>query len=108
MSFARFGWDGSDVYIFEHTSGFIQCCGCSLAKPSNPDDIFGMTDLKTPREALEHLEVHVKAGDYVPSDAFTKIKKEYKNLDAPIEPYVEDPEVTERIRARMRESFKND
>lgn len=29
MSYARFGWDGSDVYVFTTSNG-IECCGCLL------------------------------------------------------------------------------
>jgi len=31
MSYARFGWDGSDVYVFMHVSGHLECCACILA-----------------------------------------------------------------------------
>lgn len=103
MSFERFG--SSDVYIYEHVGGFIECCGCSLALPDG-DEIFGFTSLKTPREALSHLDLHEEIGDDI-GGARRRIEKEYEDLDAPIEPYVEDPEVAERRRARMRELFPN-
>lgn len=86
MSYARFGWDNSDVYVFEHVSGFIQCCGCHLTK-DNPDELFGFADLKTARLALEHLDEHVKAGDTVPASTFERIKEDHPDLDAEIQPY---------------------
>ena len=30
MSYCRFAWDGSDVYVFGSGDGVIECCGCSL------------------------------------------------------------------------------
>jgi hypothetical protein len=108
MSYARFGWHGSDVYIYEHVSGFIECCGCSLAKDEDGGVFgFGYTHLKTPREALAHLDQHVASGDCVPMKTFERIRQEYAEaMDTPIEPYVTPPEVAERSRKRMRELFK--
>lgn len=83
MSFARFS--SSDIYMFEHVGGFIQCCGCSLADPRD-GEIFGFADLKTPREALAHLDLHEEAGDDI-GGARRRIEKEYPNLDVEIEPY---------------------
>lgn len=97
MSFERFS--GSDVYIFEHAGGFIQCCGCSLVEPDN-GEIFGFADLKTPREALAHLTAHEEAGDDI-GGARKRIEKEYENLDATIEPFEASPEVRERIRKSL-------
>jgi hypothetical protein len=86
MSFERFG--SSDVYIYEHVSGFIECCGCWLVD-SKDDQIFGFAHLKTPREALAHLDLHEGRGDDI-GGARRRIEKEYEDLDAPIEPYVRD------------------
>lgn len=105
MSFARF-WE-SDIYIYEHVGGFIECCGCSLAKEEDGGAFgFGFTHLKTPREALAHLDVHETAGDDI-GRARHRIENEYKDLDAPIQPYAEDAEVTIRRRERLREMFKS-
>jgi hypothetical protein len=102
MSYARFGWDGSDVYVFEHSGGFIQCCMCIF---SEGDENWN-TDLKTAREALAHLDAHVDAGHHVPARTFERMREEYKDcMDTPIEPYVTPPEVKERQRALMKELF---
>lgn len=85
MSFARFS--DSDIYLYEHVGGFIECCGCSLSKPEEEDEIFGYTKLNTPREALAHLDEHEAAGDDT-GGARKRIEREYDNLDAPIEPYL--------------------
>jgi hypothetical protein len=83
MSFERFG--SSDIYIYEHVGGFIECCGCSLVD-SEGDELFGFTHLKTPREALAHLDSHEEAGDDI-GGARKRIEKEYENLDELIQPF---------------------
>lgn len=32
MSYARFGVNGSDVYVFQNRDGHLECCGCQMAK----------------------------------------------------------------------------
>jgi hypothetical protein len=83
MSFERFG--SSDVYIFEHVGGFIQCCGCWL-DGSDEDNWF--VELKTPREALSHLDRHDAAGHDI-GGAKRRIEKAYENLDIEIQPWKE-------------------
>ena len=104
MSFERFG--SSDVYIFEHVGGFIECCGCWIAEPKDPE-IFGFAHLKTPREALAHLDAHELAGHDI-GGARHRIEKEYEDLDAPIEPYVRTPEQEVRHQELMKKVFGND
>lgn len=106
MSYARFGWEGSDVYVFEHAGGFIQCCACFLNEIEDGEYFPDSANFKTPREALVHLDAHVAAGHCVPADTFERMREEYKDcMDAPIEPYVTPPEVRERQLARMKELF---
>lgn len=81
MSFSRFGWDDSDVYVFEHVGGFIQCCGCQFAEKD-----YESYDAKTPRDMLSHLERHAKDGDNV-NKAVSRITEEYADLDIEIEPF---------------------
>lgn len=107
MSYARMNGVDSDVYIFEHAGGFIECCGCRLTAPEDYED-FGFARLSTAREALAHLEWHVREGDKVPERAFERIREEHSDLDAAIEPYVTPPEVRERQLKRMRELFGSD
>ena len=107
MSYARMNGVDSDVYIFEHASGFIECCGCSLTAPEEYEDV-GFARLYTAREALAHLELHDLAEDRVPQRAFDRIREDHPDLDAPIEPYVTPPEVRERQLKRMRELFNRD
>ena len=103
MSFARFS--SSDIYIFEHANGFIQCCGCSIVDPED-GEIFGFAELKTPREALAHLDAHEEVGDDI-GGARGRIEKEYEDLDKEIEPYVTPPEVRERFKRKLKEAYEN-
>jgi hypothetical protein len=101
MSFERFS--SSDVYIFEHVNGFIECCGCWLADW----DTEGFPQLKTPREALAHLDRHEEVGHDI-GGARRRIEKEYPDLDIEIEPYVRTPEEEARHEAlfkRMKEAY---
>ena len=95
VSFARFGWEGSDVYVFEHAGGFIQCCGCGITEPEEEDSMWGFANLKTPKEALAHLEEHKKVGDNVES-AINGITDGYSDLDVTIEPYLQSEGQKER------------
>ncbi|MBN9208159.1 MAG: hypothetical protein J0H96_05775 [Microbacterium ginsengisoli] len=56
MSYARFS-ETSDVYVYAHVGGFIECCGCLLS------DVWEYHS----REAIvAHMGEHVEAGHLVP------------------------------------------
>lgn len=99
MSFERFS--SSDVYIFEHVGGFIECCACWFIDC----DTEPFPQFKTPREALGHLDAHENAGHNI-GEARASIEKEYPNLDIEIQPYTEDPEVAEARREKLRQAFE--
>ena len=83
MSFAR--WAECDIYLFESVGGWIECCGCHITK-AEEDELFGFAILRTPREALEHLDKHEAVGDDI-GGARRRIEKQYPDLDVNIEPY---------------------
>jgi hypothetical protein len=103
MSYARFSSE-SDVYVYEHFAGFIECCGCRLTGPEEGEEL-GFARLATARAALEHLDWHVREGDAVPARTFEAIRKEHPDLDAGIEPYVTPPEVRTRMHELWRKSI---
>lgn len=77
MSYCRFS-DG-DVYMFEHVSGGIECCGCLLQK--GPEDLFGaILNFATRSQALAHLEEHRRAGHDVPEYAIARLREELAAL----------------------------
>lgn len=57
MSYARFG-ENSDVYVYAHYAGYVQCCGCLLGDWWNFD---------TAEEIATHMDEHVSAGHKVPA-----------------------------------------
>ena len=75
MSYARFSAE-SDIYLFAHAGGFVQCCGCPLAPYKEAYSAFfkmmvpdlGMVDLHSPEEVVAHLEDHREAGHNFPLD----------------------------------------
>jgi len=101
MSFERFST--SDIYMFEHVGGFIECCGCLFYDWDNNN----FPQLKTPREALSHLDKHEKAGHDI-GRARVRIEKDYPDLDINIEPYKQDPKVLEKIKQKILDSIKKD
>jgi hypothetical protein len=64
MSYARFGWDGSDVYVFLSVSGHLECCACKLGDAWD----FPSTDAM-----IAHLEAHRGVGHCVPQDTIDEL-----------------------------------
>ena len=91
MSYARFGWEGSDVYVFATPSGgeeVIECCGCNLATPIKLDpplvDLFGIVHEYSsssfyadyPGEMISHLNIHIAKGQTVPEYTLDRLREE--------------------------------
>lgn len=94
MSYCRFGWDGSDVYVYADYRGQFCCCACSL-NPSPPIENEGIeppewlsplermrwhgplfpdsTYVSTEQEMIDHLLEHRRAGHTVPQDAIDRL-----------------------------------
>jgi hypothetical protein len=71
MALCRFGWDGSDVYVFYDTGGFINCCGCALGERSFHAD--------TELQMIGHLKEHQKRGHSVPEYVFDELSETARN-----------------------------
>lgn len=70
MSYCRFGWDDSSVYIIE-SGGSLECCGCSLSQNHwNYKDVAAF---------LAHLDEHEARGDVVPPTVRTDIIEDWKD-----------------------------
>lgn len=92
MSYARWGWDGSDVYVFATTNAqnqeVIECCACNLEEPIKLEipftDMFGIKHeyeaknfyAQYPGEMISHLNLHIAKGHTVPQDALDRLKEE--------------------------------
>lgn len=100
MSYARWGWDNSDVYVFtaKHIDNkyVVECCGCIVEKLDAPiTDFFGIErDInllsfyaKTRGEIDAHLKEHVSKGDIVPERTFNRLELDYPNPKKLIDDY---------------------
>lgn len=99
MSYARFGWEGSDVYIIGTQDGpegqrHIECCGCILTanfrKPRTEQekaDVAGieggediewdygpLQEFDTIEGILEHLAEHKRAGHCIPPSCVERLR----------------------------------
>ena len=89
MSYARFGWNGSDVYVFYSVSDMYECCFCLLQEREwveDPDHKFTggyfrdvgekvQHDFPTAAEMIRHLELHREQGHTVPDDTFAALRE---------------------------------
>lgn len=78
MSYARFGWDGSDVYVFANMDGLFECMCCALQPSPRPENLIGYDSHYEPTAELmvEHLLAHRSAGHVVPNDAISELRAE--------------------------------
>ena len=68
MSYCRFGYDGSEVYVYSGADGIV-CCGCRL-------DPIEQTTFELHSEMIAHLLEHRKAGHVVPQYAIDTLLEE--------------------------------
>ena len=93
MSYCRFGWGGSDVYVFVSSSA-IECCGCALQErewQDNPDSFLGgylhaigeiiPTAFTKTADMVEHLKRHIAAGHCVPDDVIPSLLADAEEND---------------------------
>jgi hypothetical protein len=65
VSYARFGWYGSDVYVFAHVAGVLECCACILSHEHW--ESFQASDTQT---MVDHLKKHEDSGHSVPENIY--------------------------------------
>ena len=85
MSYCRFAWDGSDVYVYGNTNEKYECCGCRL------DPVRWEYD--TAEEMIVHLAAHRRAGQFVPRYAIEGLWEDIPGAEKPVTP--EPPELTQ-------------
>jgi hypothetical protein len=66
VSYARFGWNGSDVYVFAHVAGLLECCACALDHGEFWES-FQSSDTQT---MIDHLKKHEESGHIVPKNIY--------------------------------------
>lgn len=77
MSYARFGADDSNVYVYDSVNGGIVCCGCALTNEAGVIQTF-----VTSGEMLDHLDAHRAKGHLVPDYTYEEIRSDYPDLTA--------------------------
>ncbi len=74
MSYARFGEDGSDVYVF-CGGGYLECCACVLRLSHRQGPVQFVGDAgKACDDMLVHLDAHREQGHVVPERAFEALR----------------------------------
>ena len=72
MAYSRF--TNSDIYIYPHTSGHIECAACFLNVPKDEYSLFASSVQITNDDQLrEHLELHAKARHNMPDNLLQDI-----------------------------------
>lgn len=89
MSYCRFAWNGSDVYVYESAEGIV-CCGCFM------DEKNRHFVCKTEEEMIAHLGQHRRRGDFVPLYAIEGLWEAIPGATKP-----ERPEPEELTRGRV-------
>lgn len=79
MSYARFGSNDSNVYVFASTGGGIDCCGCWLI-----EELADTYKANTSGEMITHLNEHRGKGHIVPDYTYAEIVEDYPDLEAVI------------------------
>ena len=72
MAYARF--INSDIYIYPHTSGYIECCACWLNEDKDQYSLFiGNVNITNDDQLRAHLEAHSNAGHNMPESLLQEI-----------------------------------
>lgn len=74
MSYARFGENDSDVYVYLDSRGALTCCGCWLSDRSQ--DGFSLEGM------LVHLDAHRAAGHTVNDDTYQRLRADETEIAA--------------------------
>ena len=77
MSYCRFAWNGSDVYVYDSDDGII-CCACAINKAGFSCEL--------PEDMISHLAEHRRRGSYVPPYAIEALWQEITGATKPSKP----------------------
>ena len=72
MAYSRFF--NSDIYIYPHVSGYIECCACWLNESKDEYSLF-LANVRIDNDAdlARHLEAHSKQGHDMPDNLLQEI-----------------------------------
>ena len=72
MAYSRF--TDSDIYIYPHVAGHIECSACFLNEPQDEYSLFSSSKSITNDDQLrDHLEEHARAGHNMPESLLQDI-----------------------------------
>lgn len=83
MSIVRWGYKGSELYIYDVSDTEHVCCGCCFNDPEEYDHggylgqvwIRGSFVCKTYDEMIEHVERHIEADHSVPDYVINELER---------------------------------
>lgn len=75
LSYARFGEDGSDVYVFHSLEDMFLCVGCRI-ETTETGDMTASFACHTREEMLAHLRAHLVLEHKVPDRAIDRLERE--------------------------------
>lgn len=72
MAYSRF--TDSDIYIYPHVGGWIECAACWLNERSDEYSLFSMSEeIYNDQHLIAHIAEHIKAGHDVPEGLLAMI-----------------------------------
>jgi hypothetical protein len=72
MAYTRFL--DSDIYIYPHTRGYIECAACWLNEKKDEYSLFvASVQITNDDQLREHLDLHAKAGHDMPDNLLQEI-----------------------------------
>jgi hypothetical protein len=80
MAYSRF-FD-SDIYIYAHVGGYIECCACWLNENLDEYSLFGLSEKITNDDQLiEHIRQHRQLGHNIPDHLEAEILSDPDRYD---------------------------
>ena len=72
MAYSRF--TDSDIYIYSHVGGWIECAACWLNERADEYSLFSMSEeIYDDGHLITHVREHIKAGHDVPEGLLLEI-----------------------------------
>jgi len=72
MAYSRF--TNSDIYIYSHVEGYIECSACILNEPQDEYSLFSMSEqIHDDGHLILHIRSHIKAGHDLPVGLLAEI-----------------------------------
>ena len=72
MAYSRF--IDSDIYIYPHVGGWIECSACWLNERTDEYSLFSMSEeIQDDNHLIEHIREHARAGHNMPENLLQDI-----------------------------------